>query len=261
MEASVDQNAMSEGNNVDPTDETDERTNTINRRNLMKTIGAAGGTVGFGILSTNKGSAKQIAGSPSTADIEKVKAARQSYTASQAAENAILTEGEQLLEELKNRNIIKSETELDTAKFTPKKEYAETREGMGMTSFISNGVPTAHIYTSKKLQNQHLSVVVEPQLQRSFAILRPSADDQKNVVTIDASGDDTVTYGAQSVVCTDKYDLSDGSAVDPTPKDNCWLDGETYWRYIYSDGSCSLGDFISCNPLGSVYLDCNNCSG
>lgn len=133
MEASVDQNAMSEGNNVDPTDETDERTNTINRRNLMKTIGAAGGTVGFGILSTNKGSAKQIAGSPSTADIEKVKAARQSYTASQAAENAILTEGEQLLEELKNRNIIKSETELDTAKFTPKKEYAETREGMGMT--------------------------------------------------------------------------------------------------------------------------------
>lgn len=221
---------------------TDERTNTIKRRSLMKTIGAAGSAAGLGILSANTASANQTASDISSADIEKLKAVKQQYTTSQAAENAILSHGEQLLEKLKNRDVIESETELNTT-FTPKKEYAETAEGMGMTSFLSNGVSTAHIYTSKKLREQHLTVVVQPQIQRSYAILRPAAADHSNVVTMDASGDDTVTSQA---VCRDEFCLYQSSSDDPTPGDNCWLDRELYNRYHLAGGGCYLSGFIRC---------------
>ncbi|WP_150123139.1 hypothetical protein [Haladaptatus sp. R4] len=226
-----------------PANTSDEGTNSIKRRGLLKTIGASSGAVGFGILGTSTASADQADTEISSAEIEKVNEAKQRYATSEAAKGAIHMHGEQLLEELKKRDILESETELHTADFTPKKEYSETSEGMGMTSFLFNDTPTAHIYTSKKLRDQHLTVVVQPQVQRSYAILRPDATDHRNAVTIDTSTDNSFSVQA---TCHDYFCLYDDSTDDPTPGDNCWLDKELYNRYMNADGSCYLGDFSTC---------------
>jgi hypothetical protein len=265
---------MSEKDKPTKTKET-ERTTSVNRRWFMKTVGTASGIMSVGGISIDSVSASQTSSlavsNLTSREKDQLKTAKQPYNTPRAAKNAIRIHGKQLLNELKQRGVITSISELHTDKFISAKKYANGEDGMGIISYRFNGVPTAHIHTSMETADQYLTVVVEPQLRRSYAILKESADDPDSANIIDRSDREYMKNSLGINVsrnCTASqagtYCLWDGADGDPTSEDNCWLSSEVYNWYCTSFrmGCCYLGDFQYCaGPFATCHtgIDCRRC--
>ena len=252
---------MSEDNNSAETEET-ERTTSVNRRRFMKTVGTAGSMMGFGAVGIDSVGASQAsnlkASNITSEEKDRLKSAKQPYKTPQTAENAIRTHGGQLLDKLKQQGTITSASALHTDAFVSAKQYENGKDGMGITSYRFNGALTAHIHTSMETPDGYLTIAVEPQIKRSYAILKESVDDPDSIRIIDSSDynsvDDSMgtmrppcySFDRSGEVCI--WDDIDG---DPTPADNCWIGAEVYELYC-GNGSgpcCYLGDFYSCAGL------------
>lgn len=237
-----------------PPDEPADKTSSVNRRQFVKALGAASSAAGIGALGVNSASADQEPHALSKLSSEeksqldqKLGQVQTPYNTPAAARKAIRTYGDELLDELERRDVITSPSELKTDEFTPREQLSAEREGMGITAFLADGVPTTHIHTSVKTGDHHLTVVVEPQLDRSYAILKQSPQDLESAKIIDPTAESVDATQAESAANAGKYCLHQSSDADPTPGDNCLLKCEEYEFYCSADNSsCYLGSFTQC---------------
>lgn len=282
---------MTNRRDTDKPKETNQTTSAINRRRFVKAMGTTGATIGMGVLATGNASAthnpeyqvENLTPKEKAQVVNEVQSAREPYESPHAAEEAIQTYGKRVFDELDQRGIIPSISsfELNTDELTSFDTYVERREGMGVTGFLYNGSPTAHIYVSRKISDHHITIVVEPQVERSYAIVRESAENHDDVLLIDTSvststSDVTTNSGSTyeitpQVIYAGEYCLFDGSPDDPTG-DPCLLQCESYDFYCLVGGNrgrCYIAGRTGCcdQPCPDtgrpcvVGVDCEYCFG
>lgn len=270
---------MRESSNEDKrstAEETHSDSRSISRRHLLKTVGASSSALWIGAESIDSAAAShsnQTIVNMSSEEKTQMKRLQQSYSDPRAAEKAIRTHGKQLLKELEQRKIITSisRSALNMGKVISAKEYANGEVGMGVTSFLFMDVPTAHIHTTKETSDQHVTIVVEPQLKRAYAIVKESVDAHNSANIIDISDKnnmiDSQDHERDPPKCFASYSgtycLWDSTHDDPTPKDNCWYNCEGYHWYCssYRRGCCYIGNFDKCcdnngQDLCRNHIDC-----
>ncbi|WP_049972151.1 hypothetical protein [Haladaptatus cibarius] len=184
----------------------------INRRSVLKSLGIAATAVGgAGVGSAQSG--RKVAKD----EVQTLKARYTSATLRSTVEERTRDVITQLAEAGYISTASVDEFDLGEAPEGARLSARDEEEGTGVTAFRKDGKTTAHIMISKDTDDYGIGLYVQPQLDRSYAVVYSKADETQTVVdpTKDVSTQGEVVCWTETSCTNDECDwfcLNPGSS-------------------------------------------------
>lgn len=156
--------------------EKDSNSETVNRRRVLKSLGAASSVA---IGATGSTSAADLGSKPST---EELTAVVDTYKSQEAVEQAFRSFGKELLQELSDQGFLQSSSVADLG--IDNKEFEEfssdTRENIVVSAIDHGGKPSGWIRVNKITEEYRIGLIVEPDTGRSYAEVKSRKSDTED---------------------------------------------------------------------------------
>ena len=173
---------------------------------------------------------------------DQLSATVEKYESPKVVRDTIESEGEDLLQELADQGLIKHSavSNLETDNILTGKEITYINkgivdEGVIIFGYIYDGTPTAQVQVVEQTQEHVLRIIVEPEIDRSYAVVQPKK----------AGTEDTF-------VTTNSND------PDPEPEAPCTSSGWDNGCWRNPSENCSCTDWDPCNCWEVKYACCTD---
>lgn len=224
-----------------------ETNKTHNRRGIL---GAIGGVIASLPIGT------QLAGAQSSSEevpVEEDRLAEQrrvlkKYDSPQKAREAITNHGSKTVAALAKEGLLDSGSvaDLNVESLWNPAEFATSEEGVKVSGATVAGTPTAHIQVAKQTTTHRVVLIVQPEVDRSYAIIKDQNSDSQ-LVTATNSGVEPVDYCVANNHC-----VADFCSSNPL------VDNFTYREvYCCQNNPCYFGEDLGC-CVRSTESDCGS---
>ena len=231
-------------------------TTGVNRRTLLKGIGAA--------VAVSSGASSSVAaadGPNSQYTPEVHRYVEDAYTPSVIRET-VEEQATDVITALAESGYIEAastdEFDLDTYYEDKSLVRPEDRdEGTSVTTLVRDGKLTAHVMVSKNTPSHDIALYVQPEIDRSYAIIRSKTESNKEIVLDPKVGETTVEPNCELGYCCETT-----YCVDEQCSSVVCGSGSCYWYTYRITADCcpQPSGSTNCYEKGRS-CDCSNCSG
>lgn len=220
----------------------DETNQTRNRRGILSTVS---GFVTLLPLGT------RLVRAESSSEEERLAEQRRilkRYDSPEKARDAIQNHGSELLVALANEGLLGSGSvsDLDVESLWNPAEFATSEEGAKVSGATVDGTPTAHIQVAKRTATRRVVLIVQPEADRSYAIIE------------DRGSDSQIVTAANGVVEPVDYCVASNHCVADFCSTNPLIDDFTYREvYCCQNNPCYFGEDLGC-CTSSTQSDCSS---
>ena len=214
-----------------------DATDSIDRRSVLKTIGASA-VAGVAFAGSTTASSR-----PVPAELEQVKA---EFDDSVTARAAVAEHADALLEELADRGVLAagSAAAFPTGELLSPGEYSDVAEGATVRGARIDGEWDAEVATSVETDGHAVEIIVQPNRERSYALVDPKDGGDMYRLTSEQNGDVGVdNHCHDESQCLSYFQCDSGSSCQRQERHCCDDDGDgtedncTDW---YNDGCCAI---------------------
>lgn len=236
--------------------------NDFSRRRLLKQFGATSAAV-VGIGSSN------VAGQKKTSDQNQKLA--EGFDSASAVEKVLLNQAHDLLKELTDREIIARPAPVEFALDTKLKpiEASGENNGQAVTQYTNKtGIETAHIMVSKVTDEHNVTVHIQPQAEKTYAIVEHLSKEEKFVIDTSTdqvkwSSTNTTDDDVSTSVDCDNYSYCTNnicSVIDSHGSTDCYAT-RIQMRCFEEEGICKcVEDYEYCPSYYSTDSCYTSCS-
>lgn len=172
------------------------------------------------------------------------------YDTPEKARDAVQKHGSELVGVLAEEGLLNSSSVIDLnipSLWNPA-EFATSEEGAKVSGATVAGTPTAHIQVAKQIASRRVILIVQPEISRSYAIIKSQGSDSQ-----------LVTAANGSIEPVD-YCVADDHCVANYCSSNPLVDDFTYREvYCCQSSPCYFGEDIGCctsSTSSSCYSFC-----
>lgn len=218
--------------------ETDANDSTVNRRSVLKAVGASA------VAGVSLAGSAAAAPRPTPEELERVKA---EFDDPVTAREAVAEQADVLLEELAERGVLAtaSASAFPSNELQRPDEYSDAAEGATVRGVRADGEWDVEVATSTETDAHAVELVVQPNRGRSYAIVAPKDADDTYRLTSDPDDDEVRVnnhchYESQ---CLSYFACQSGSNCQRQERHCCDSNGDgdeddcTSW---YNDRCCAI---------------------
>lgn len=225
-----------------------EKSKTQNRRGVL---GAIGGVIASLPLVSLPARAKDRSETTTRQEKRLAKQRRilKKYDSPKTVRAALQNHGSELVSALAEDALLDSGSvdNLNIQSLWNPTEFATSEEGVKVSGATVAGTPTAHVQVAKRTADRRVVLIVQPEIDRSYAIIK-GPNTEPELVTATTNGVEPVDYCEPSNHC-----VADYCSTNPL------VDDFTY-REVYCcvDSPCYFGEDLGCCEPRATSSNCSN---